>query len=130
MQQAGGTEIAGRETHSAGRLAKGRSEERLAYTRGSEDKQIKLAGNPVALGQFENKAAVQAASGRQVEVFEAGRKGEVGNFDAGVRGGDRCGGLSRGRPGWQGVLRRRDRCIWGCGAALPGLPGKQAGAAG
>lgn len=81
VQQAGSTEIAGRETHSAGRLAKGRSEERLAYTRGSEDKQIKLAGNPVALGQFENKAAVQAAGGRQVEVFETGRKGEVGNFD-------------------------------------------------
>jgi len=57
---------------TAGRVSESRSEESLAHARRSQDEDIEVLVDPFALGQLENEATVEAARGREVEVFDGG----------------------------------------------------------
>ena len=60
-QQAGSAEIADRVAQSAGRLTQGGGQERFSDAGWAEDEQVEVVGDPIALSQFKDQAAVEAA---------------------------------------------------------------------
>lgn len=83
-QEAGGAEIANGVIGAAGRQAEGATEEGFACAGWASDQQVEMMVNPMALGQFEDHAAVEAASGREIEIFEGGRQGKARLFHLSV----------------------------------------------
>jgi hypothetical protein len=83
-QEAGGAEIANGVIGAAGRQAEGATEVGFSCASWASDQQVEMVVNPMALGQFEDRAAVEAASGREIEVFEGGRQGKARLFHLSV----------------------------------------------
>ncbi len=49
---------------------------------GSQHKDVQMAADPLPLGELQDEAAVQAANGREVQVFDTGRQNKAGGFGA------------------------------------------------
>ena len=73
MQEAGGALVADIEVVAAGGVGESAGQEGLADAGRAEDEDVEVLVDPLALGQLENEAAVQATRGREVEVFDGGR---------------------------------------------------------
>jgi len=86
MQQAGGAVIAHRETLPAGSLAECAGHIAFPCPGGSQHQDIQVAADPFSLGQLQDEAALESASRRDVQIFDAGRQGEAGPFDAALAG--------------------------------------------
>ncbi len=85
VQQAGGAVAAHREAVSAGGLAKCAGQVGFSRAGGSQHKDVQMSADPLPLGELQDEAAVQAANGREVQIFDTGRQHETGGLDAALQ---------------------------------------------
>jgi hypothetical protein len=77
VEQARGALVANAEALTTGGLANGTREERLPRAGRAEYDGIEVTRDPLRLSQFEHAAPVEATTGREAQVFQEGRQGEV-----------------------------------------------------
>jgi hypothetical protein len=73
VEETRGAMVADGEVVAADRVSQGTSEESLADTGGTEDKDVEMLVDPFTLGQVKNETAVEAARSGKVEVFDGRR---------------------------------------------------------
>ena len=81
LEQAGCAVVANREVSTAGRISKGASQKSFPSPRRARDNCIEVAFNPGAVSQFKDETAIQAAAGREIQVFGQGQEGKSGRMD-------------------------------------------------
>ncbi len=54
----------------------------LSCTGGTENEDVEVTTDPLTLSQFENEAAIKAASGGEVQVFDHSGERKASSFDA------------------------------------------------
>lgn len=81
LQQAGSALVTHGQVGAAGGVGQDTSEKGLARAGGTENQGVEVLADPLALGQLQNQAAVQAARGGEVQVFQRGGQRELGRFE-------------------------------------------------
>jgi hypothetical protein len=70
VEKARGALVADGKVVAAGGVGKGTGEERFADPGGAEDEDVEVLIDPLTLGKLKDQATVDAARGREVEVFD------------------------------------------------------------
>ena len=82
MQQARGALVAHGEALAASCVTQGAGHVGLSCTGRTENEDVEMTADPLTLSQFENEAAIKAASRGEVEIFDHSGERKASSFNA------------------------------------------------